>query len=142
MIKGQSLVIQFLLFFLIGLTVFISISGFFRLQSDLSRDDIVSSNKRLIGNFLSSYVIQMQDSCKQCDFINISTTLVNTTGSYGIRVSAGNTGLDVSTKPFGKNYLSPIHNLNYTLTMSGSGSSVRPLILTLTKTQNKLEVSQ
>lgn len=139
--KGQSLVIQFIIFFLLGFSLFLSIGSFFRYQSDLFRDDIISSSLGLANSYMSSLMITAVDSCKQCDYISLSAPISNLTAGYVIRMDLANSGLNISI-PY-KFFNSTVHNLNAdpSLSLSGSSSSAQPITLTFNKNQNKLKVS-
>jgi hypothetical protein len=136
--KGQWLVIQFVLFFLIGLTIFIAIGNLFKLRADIFREDVANSTRKLINSFVSSLVVS-SFTCKECEYSKISVKLENTTAEYFFDIYLNNSGINVVSQPGGKNYLSSAHNLNSTLNFSGHSTSVKTI--TLTKTQNKLEVS-
>lgn len=136
--KGQSLVIQFVLFFLIGFTLFIAIGNFFRLQSDIFKEDAASSSLKLTSRYLSSIMITA-NNCKQCDFINISTKIPETYAGYYLEMELNSRGLNVSA--INNYFVSSVHNLNSTLYMSGKSSSAKPITLTYDKNKNKLEVS-
>ncbi len=138
--KGQSLVLQFLLFFIIGLALFISISGFFRIQSDIFRQDVAEFNRKLTGSYLSSLAISMA-SCKECDIITSTVKLRNTTASYIFELSLSEKGLKVSSEPDGQKYLAGMHNLNYSLGLTGTSASSYPITLTLDKEKNNLAIS-
>ena len=137
--KGQSLVIQFLIFFLIGFSLFVSVGSFYKYQSDLFRNDIISSNLALFNSYLSSNIISAVDTCKECDFVKLSVPALNLTAGYAIQINLSDSGLNVSNPV--KYFNSPLHNLNSSLNLIGVSSSVQPITLTLNKTQNKLEVS-
>lgn len=139
--KGQWLVIQFVLFFLIGLTIFIAIGNIFKIRADIFREDIADSTRKLINTFVSSLIVNSFTSCKECDYSRISIKIENTTAEYFFEIYSNNSGINVVSQPGGKNYLSSVHNLNLTLNFSGQSASAKNIILTLTKTQNKLEVS-
>jgi hypothetical protein len=126
---------------MIGLTLFTSISFFFRYQSDLFRERATDSYRKLLNTHLSTLIITLLDTCKECDFVNATIKVENSTLDYFYEFYLTSSGLNVSTQPLGKNYLSSIHNLNSTISsMSGKGVSVEPITLTFTKNQNKLEV--
>jgi hypothetical protein len=136
--KGQSLIIQFFIFFLIGFSLFISVGSFFKYQSDLFRDEIISSSLSLANSYLSSNMVMAATNCKQCDNAIISTSIANLTTGYPIEIKLRSSGLNVSI-PY-KYYLSSIHNFNSSLALSGDSSSVQTITLTFNKNQNKLEV--
>lgn len=137
--KGQSLIIQFILFFIIGLALFLTVGNFFKLQFDVARSDIINSNLRIVSSYVSSTIINLVDSCKQCEYANVMLSLENKTG-YAVKVQLTNNprGLNVSTE--NKFYFSPIHNLNETFDMTGESSSFKTLSLTLNRTKNELRV--
>ncbi|MEM5766271.1 MAG: hypothetical protein QW423_01395 [Candidatus Aenigmatarchaeota archaeon] len=137
--KGQSITIQFLLFFLIGFSIFISLGSFFKYQSDLLRQRISSSGINATSSYLSSIIITMVASCKECDFIALNTSVYNTTAGYSIRIIGENDGLNVTTTSM--SLKTTVHNfLDHTLEISGSSSSNKPIILTFNRTNNKIEV--
>ena len=137
--KGQSLIIQFLVFFLIGFSLFISIGTFFKYQSDLFRDEITSSSIKLANSYISSNIITLLKNCKQCDTATISTSISNLTAGEAIQINLSSSGLNTSMPT--KYFNSPVHNLNYSLAFSGKSYSFKPITLTFDKNQNILEVS-
>jgi hypothetical protein len=137
--KGQSLIVQFIIFFLIGFTLFLSVGNFFKYQSDLFRNDIVSSSLSLANSYVSSFIIAAIDSCKECDYVSLSVAMANLTAGYVTEINLTNFGLNLSI-PY-KYFNSPIHNLNSSLGLSGKSSSAQPITLTFNRNQNKLEVS-
>ena len=138
--KGQSLVVQFLIFFLIGFSLFLSVGSFFKYQSDLFRNDIISSSLALANSYVSSNVIAAVDSCKQCDYIRLSAAMSNLTAGYTIEIELTSLGLNTSI-PY-KYFSSPLHNLVSSFSFaSGKSSSAQTITLTFNRNQNKLEVS-
>lgn len=137
--KAQALIVQFIIFFLIGLSLFISIGNFFKYQLEIFRSDTSFLMKKLISSYVSSVVISSL-ACKQCDFVNSSFKLQNTSLGYFIELSLSSQGLNVSSVPENKHYISSIHNFNSSLSLSGKSSSVKIITLTFDKNQNKLEV--
>ncbi len=137
--KGQYLIMQFLLFFLIGLSVFIAFSNLFKLRADSLGGDITNSTRKLINSYISSLIINSFDTCKGCDFVSVSVEIENRTGGYFHELYLNSSGLNVVSQPGGKNYLSSVHNLNSTLNFSGNSSSAKTIILI--KNKNKVEAS-
>ena len=138
--KGQSLVVQFLLFFLIGLALFITISGFFRAQSDIFREDIVELNRKLAGSYIS-YLSVAMSSCKECGSISSTFKLKNTTANYIFEFILSASGLKVSSLPGGGDNLINMHNLQDTFTLMGTASSFRDMILKFDRSQNSFEIA-
>ena len=138
--KGQSLVMQFVIFFVMGFTLFLVIGNFFRYQSDRIASEIVSDSLRLTNSYLSSASIALINSCKQCDDVNYEIILANTTaGSFFEIFLENKTGLKVSA-PENKLSISSIHKINFTTNMSGFTASNKPIILTYNKNNNQLRV--
>mgnify|MGYP001578406066 CR=1 FL=1 len=141
--KGQSQVIQFILFFMIGLGVFLSISSFFRMQLDTFGKLVADSNRKLAASYFSAISIDAVVSCKECDNINTSIQLQNRTANFFLEVVGTSSGIDVRTQPGNDTYSSLIHNLAISLgNVEGIGSSVGPIVLSFNKNQNKLRVVQ
>jgi hypothetical protein len=139
--KSQSLIIQFVLFFLIGFSLFLTIGNFFRAQSDSFRSGIVEKTLELTDSYLSSIAINSVDTCKQCDFVTTSVKVENTTAGYFLQADASTpTGIAVSTAPDYGIFLSSLHNLNESLTLSGEAYSTEAITLTFNRTKNELEV--
>ncbi|MEM7825079.1 MAG: hypothetical protein QXO27_03860 [Candidatus Aenigmatarchaeota archaeon] len=135
--KSQSLIIQFVLFFVIGFSLFLAISGFFRFRSEMIRNDVTNYELKLVSSYISSAIIKSVDECKQCDEVSIRVSLKNIAG-YTPIVNLKN-GLNVSTM---SNYhFSTIHNLNETLgiTESRAFASI-PITLMYERIKNKLVV--
>ena len=140
--KGQSIVIQFIVFFLIGLSVLISVSQFFNYQASLFKESGSNLAGMLVNTFVSSQIVQIQSSCKYCDFVVYATRIPNKTIDYYFNISFRDNRLVVEKVPGEKVFISSIHNLNETLTLAPSfSSSVQPITLTLNKTKNYLQVS-
>lgn len=140
--KGQSLVIQFTLFFIIGFTIFLSISNFFKIQSDALGSDALSYGIELTNSYISANILNIITTCKLCTISNTTIKLANTTAGYYIVADLSSTGLNTST-PYVSNkiYLSTIHNLNESIIIAqGRGTSSKPISLTYSRTKNQLEI--
>jgi hypothetical protein len=144
MAKGQSVIIQFLIFFLIGFAVFLSIGTFFRYQSDIFRQSILSLGVNLTNSYLSSAVIVLVDSCKECDYAGLMIRTQNTSAGYPIIVSMDSQlkTLNTSAPPSTATLNTTIHNLLKNLAVSGSSSSTKAINLTFSRTYNNLTVKR
>lgn len=141
MTKGQSIIIQFLTFFLVGFFIFLSIGIFFRYQSNLFRQNVLSSNINLTSSYLSSIAIVLADSCKECDFASQRVKIQNATTGYPLKVEIKDSTLETSAPTTSELMATTIHNMLLdTLKASGSSSSTKPIILTFTRTNYTLEV--
>ncbi|MEM5855260.1 MAG: hypothetical protein QW472_02985 [Candidatus Aenigmatarchaeota archaeon] len=138
--KGQSVVIQFLIFFMIGFSIFVSLGSFFRYQADILRQEILSSSVNLTSSYISSAVISILDSCKGCDFVSLSVVIYNTSAGYPLLITTQDSKLNIST--FGTSHLTTIHNISKNpITLTGYSVSSKPIILTFNKSNNNLRVS-
>jgi len=140
--KGQTLIIQFILFFLIGFSLFTSIGLFFKYQSDLFKSDVTNFNLRLINSYVSAAAMTELVSCKQCDFVNITLKLQNTTAGNFFEIGLNSLGVNTSVPASQKNVTTSIYNLNASYSLLNSlSASVKPISITFTKSQNNLRVS-
>jgi hypothetical protein len=139
--RGQSTVIEFLIFFIIGLTLFIGIGNFFKIQSDILRKDVSVYSVQLVSNYMSSLIIAGVDSCKQCDVIEGDVKLPDSVFGYYLQTSLSSKGLNITTLPPDLNMTWSIGNLNYSIaSMSGSAPSIQTINLTYNRNENKLEI--
>jgi len=136
--KAQSLIMQFILFFIIGFTLFITIGSFFKNQSDAFRIESTEYNIKLANSYLSSFAVGLIDTCKSCDYASIQINVENTTAGYFFLDNLNSQGLNVSTSWGGLQSVSSIHNLNYSTTLTGNSSSAKTIYLTYNRTKNEL----
>ena len=138
--KAQSQIIQYILFFLIGLSMFGIVGNFYKSHAESLREKIASNSREMLSSYISAYAIQSFTNCKSCDSINVTIVVPNTTAGYYHEFYLLQTGLIVKSIPSEKTYTSTLHNLNQTLNFYGFCSSTKPIILSLIKNQNKLLV--
>lgn len=139
--KGQTLIIQFILFFLIGFSLFTSIGLFFQYQSQIFRNDVTNYNLQLINSYISSVALTEAVTCKQCDFVNITVRIQNTTAGNFFEIGMTSIGIN-TTVPKSKNtVITSIYNLNSSYILSGFSASIKPISITFTKSLNNLRVS-
>jgi len=137
--KAQSLVIQFVIFFISGFAIFLTIGSFFKYQSDVFRDSLLSSNTKLFNSYFSSVVTSMADSCKECKNSTFTFRIPRQPLGYSLKFEL-NKGLNVSIIGKNKYFFSSLHKLNETLELSGWSDSTKPISLTFSRTKNKLVV--
>jgi len=137
--KGQSLVVQFAIFFLIGFAVYLLVSGFFSFQTDLYKQDIIDSSVNLTASQISSAIVALVEGCKGCDQANMTLNLKNFTANYPLEITFNSSGFTLFVPVVEKTFQSSIHGLNsYLAIIESSVLSTRPINLTFDKTQNKL----
>ncbi len=139
--KGQTLIIQFILFFLIGFSLFASTGLFFQAQSQIFKNDISTYNLKLINSYFSSIALTEVVSCKQCDFINVTVKTQNTTGGNFFEIGMSSNGVNTTIPQTDQNISTPIYNLNSSYILSGFSASIKPISITFTKSLNNLRVS-
>lgn len=140
--KGQSQIVQFIMFFMIGLALFLAIGGVFRDRLDLFSEDIADQNRRLIGAHFSALAVQGLVSCKECDSFNVTTRLINTTAGAFSQVSLNDTYLTARSPPTPGESALTVHGLlEGVSTKLGSAISNRPITLSYSRGQSILEVS-
>ncbi len=138
---GQSQVIQFVLFFLMGIAIFTTIGNYFRVQSELLRNDVSVYSVEMINSYLSSVAIASVDTCKECNIVENKIRISETTFGYFLEATLSSNGLTISTVPSKFEYTSSVNNLNESISfVSGSAPSVQPINLTYDRNQNKLEI--
>jgi hypothetical protein len=100
--KGQYLVVQFLLFFLIGLSIFLGVGNLFRYQADAFGASVADSYRKLLNSYISSAIIYGFSNCKQCDNVTITLRIKNETAEYFYEVYYTSSGLNIISQPGGK----------------------------------------
>lgn len=139
--KGQSQIVQFIMFFMIGLALFLTIGNVFRGRLDLFTDEIADENRQMINKYFSALTIESLVSCKECDNFNITTKLSNTTAGSFTQIGLSNTNIVTVTLPGNRQYSSTAHNMLSELAAAGGlAISNKPIILSYSKNQNILRV--
>mgnify|MGYP000994670655 CR=1 FL=1 len=139
--KGQSYIIQFILFFIIGIGLFIGIGSFYTNQYETMRRDAADISIEMINGYFSSMVVASVNGCHQCGSVENIVKISDRTAGYLLEFSLNQSGLAVETVPPERGMISSINNLNYTFdSIEGSAPSVQPINLTYDRIQNKLEI--
>lgn len=138
--KAVSLIVQFAIFFAIGLGFFLIAGNLFRFQSDLIKQDILDSGTNLSASQMSAASIMAVNSCKSCDNVSIRIDQQGIAG-YNPAYQLSN-GLVLKIEPENKIVQSPMHNLHHSITFDATeASSTRAIALTYDRTKNKLAIS-
>ena len=139
--SGQSYILQFVLFFLIVIGLFIGIGNFFRVQYEIVRRDTIGFSIEMINGYISSLIVASVDGCLRCGAVEHNIRMSDTTAGYFLEVLLNKSGLAVSTVPAKRGYLSSINNLNYSFEyLDGSVPSTQTVNLTYDRNQNKLQI--
>ena len=138
--KGQSLLIEFLMFFLINLSLLILLGNFFSLYSSRFKDEAEALRVENLKYHLSSFFILIKDTLKNADFVKTKILIPNFTQNCFIEIN-GSYGLRITTYPSYHLVQSSLHNLNRTsLDMNGFSSCGFNIILISEKPKNKIEL--
>jgi len=136
--KAQSLIVQFILFFAIGMLIFLVVGNLFKFHSEIIRADIINSSLKLTNSYISSVIITETVTCKQCDYVSINLKTGDDIGGYFSEIKLDN-GLNVST--IEKTFYSSIHNIGKSVNITpGKTSSTKTITLTFDRTKNKLMI--
>lgn len=122
MSKGQSFIIEFILFFGISFSLFATISYYFYNQNSYLNEQIGESTTDLINKQISTDIV-MANSCKNCDTILIRDKIPSQIGGYYYKIKAED-GLNTtlySRKLFSNQ--GTIFNLNETFSLIGESKS-------------------
>jgi len=126
--KGQSLIIEFILFFLISFSLFAVFSSLFFNQNEFFKERIGDKLIGTVNNLISIHIIR-GITCKSCDSIEIYEDLPSKIGGYYYRANLIQLGLNttlISRKLYSSR--NPLFNLNKTFTFVESE----------TKSENKI----
>ena len=138
--KSVSLIIQFVIFFSIGLTFFILVGNLFRFQSDVIKNDVLNFGSNLATKQMSAAAVYAIDTCKTCDNTTIRTEVKSIT-NLNPDVSLTTGGVMLSIDAENKQTLSSVHNLYFSVNfVPNKVSSVKPITLTYNKTKNNLVI--
>lgn len=138
---GQSQIMQFILFFLVGMTLFTAVGNFFRLQSEALQAEISNSSFEVIGNYFAAAAVASVDQCKQCGSVENTMRISDSVFGYYLQISLGQAGLAVATAPPTSSFTTSVNNLNASVPfVPGSAPSIQPINLTYDRNQNRLEI--
>lgn len=138
---GQSHIIEFVIFFLIGIALFAGVGNFFRIQAESLQSELSGSAFELIGNYFASAAVASVDACKQCGSVENDLRISDSVFGYYLQLSLADDGLTVATAPATKSFTTSANNLNASVTfVSGSAPSIQPINLTYDRNQNTLEI--
>lgn len=136
--KAASLVLQFVIFFMIGLGFFIAVGNIFRFQSGLIRGDIIDSASELSVIRLSAVAVKAVDSCKSCENASIKIDQPEIAGyTPAYKLSAG---IMLEIEPEGKTVSSSMHNLYKSVKYSDDVVLSNRISMTYDRTNNNLVI--
>jgi hypothetical protein len=138
--KGQSFIVEFVIFFMISFSLFAGISYLFYSQNIYYKKRIGSATSDLVNDLILTHTIEAIN-CKACDEATITEDIPSRIGGifYVIHLdnSAINTTLMTEKASFRE---TPIFNLNETLFFSGSSKSEdKKIVIKINKTNVGVE---
>ncbi len=137
--KSQALVLQFLLFFVIGLSVFSLVTGVFDFYANNFRKTNQENAMRIVCNYLAVEAINFE-SCSICQVANLSITLPEKMLGNAYKLSSVNNELVCESLRI-VSVNDKINNLNKIYTISSNIYSVaKNKIFSIDKIQNYLRV--
>lgn len=137
--KGQFTILQYVLFFTIGIGLFFTLSNVFLSQYTSLGQDFASSNSMITNSLVSADTIYLSDQCKQCGQVYQNLTIQNATKILQLIISSN--GITISNPLLAISYFSTIHNMNYTLNFSTNIVSLSKTInISINKDKNNLDI--
>jgi hypothetical protein len=135
--KAQSIILQFLLFFIIGFSIFLATTAWYQTRKISFQDYTSELERKSVSDFLRFYILE---TClTQADYLEKNITFPNTTNSYFYTISLENNKIIKTVFfPQGKSYQSDLMGLNYSYIFrntKGPVASTQKLILIKNKNQ-------
>ncbi len=118
--KGQSFIVEFILFFVISFSLFSIISFYFYSQNEFYKEKVGEYTSELVNDLILIDMIK-GTTCKACDEVSISEEIPSQIGGFFYTVQLNDQGLNTTiylVEPFSKE--NPAFNLNSTYDMSKS----------------------
>jgi len=139
--KGQSFVLEFVIFFAISFSIFSTISFFFYNQGEYFKQTIAEKSTKSINNIIASNVIH-GITCKSCDTISIVEQVPSKIGGVFYIIEGNSDGLKTtlfSQKAFSEQ--DQLFLLNKTFTFSGNSiSENKKAEIKINNTNKQIEV--
>lgn len=135
--KAASLILQFVIFFMIGMGFFLIAGNIFRFQSNLIKGDIIDMSSSLALSEMSANSISLIDSCKSCEIMTLKIDQESVAG-YNPLYQLSN-GVRLEIEPENKQAQSSMHNLYYSINYeTNKVASSKTILLTYDRTNNNL----
>jgi hypothetical protein len=142
--KGQSFIIEFILFFMISFSLFTIISYFYYSQNEFYKEKVGEYTSGLVNDLIVTDIL-IGANCKACDEVSISEEIPSQIGGFYYTVQLKDQGLNTTiylVEPFSKE--NPMFNLNYTYDIIDSemvSENKRAKIKIINVPEKKLEVT-
>ena len=141
--KGQSFIIEFILFFMISFSLFSIISYYFYNQNEFYKEKVGEYTSALVNDLIVMDIIK-GTTCKACNEVSISEDIPSQIGGFFYTIQLKDQGLNTTiyiVEPFFEE--TPIFNLNSTYTVIESetmSENKRAEIKIINAPEKKLEV--
>jgi hypothetical protein len=122
--KGQSFIVEFLLFFVISFSLFTAISYYFYNQNEFFKKKVGKTTTELVNDLIATNIIKGV-TCKACDEVLVSEDIPSQIGGFYYIVKLDDYGLNTTLfipQPFSKQ--TPLFNLNETYEISSENESM------------------
>lgn len=140
--KGQSFIVELIMFFVISFSLFATISYFFYSQNEFFEKRVAEKTSELVNDLVSIGIIRGM-SCKNCDRVLIKEDIPSKVGGFFYKIRLDNNGLNLTLISLSKfSELSPLFNLNETFTFLNSNSTSENKIIgiKINNTEKSVEV--
>ncbi len=140
--KGQSFIIEFILFFGISFSLFTIISYYFYSQNEFYKEKVGEYTTELVNDLIIIDMIKGVN-CKACNEVSISEEIPSQIGGFYYTIQSNSQGLNTTiylVEPFYRQ--TPIFNLNstYDVTESETTSENKRAEIKINNTGKTLEV--
>jgi len=118
--KGQSFIVEFILFFVISFSLFSIISYYFYSQNEFYKEKVGEYTSELVSDLIITDMIK-GITCKACDEVSISEEIPSQIGGFYYTIGLNDQGLNTTIyTPELFHEETPIFNLNSTYDMTKS----------------------
>ncbi len=136
--KAVSLILQFAVFSIIGISFFFVVGNLLSFQSGSIKRDVIDHASNLTLSQVSAAAIASVSSCKSCE---IATIKINQLGIAGYTPTYQlSNGIILEVEPESKAVSTSIHNLYHSVLYDADKTSSREISLTYDRTNNKLAI--
>lgn len=129
--KSQAFILQFVLFFLIGIIVFTTFTNFFTSFGTLSSIDIKTQYVKYVNKYLECVTFFSFLKCRECKNFTFRVVegikpKLSKRPEFSFLIDKGKMKVFAGPEV---NFESNLYNLNYTIDISGIGTSTLPIII-------------
>jgi len=140
--KAQTQLIQFILFFLISISIFSLISSYLFSFSQTSQNRLLFSFREMLASYTSGYLIYNYVDCKYCNYSILKYGIPYQVFDNFHEIYTQNNQVYIRSIPNQNQSLFSAHNLNFSTQISCFHSTGLSPIVTVSfnKTENKLKI--